>query len=78
LGVPAWSSWRCSSWWASPGRCSPPSDRAARSVRVATGGGTISAAGITANGYVVARTKASVSAKVFGRLAYLGVARARW
>jgi RND family efflux transporter MFP subunit len=40
----------------------------------ATGGGTRSASGITANGYVVARTKASVSAKVFGRLAYLGVA----
>jgi RND family efflux transporter MFP subunit len=37
------------------------------------GGGTISGAGITANGYVVARTKASVSAKVPGRLAYLGV-----
>jgi len=36
-------------------------------------GGTISGAGITANGYVVARTKASVSAKVPGRLAYLGV-----
>jgi RND family efflux transporter MFP subunit len=41
---------------------------------VATGGGTLSSSGITANGYVVARTKASVSAKVFGRLAYLGVA----
>src|SRR5438093_1343361 len=40
----------------------------------AVGGGSSSAAGITANGYVVARTKASVSAKVFGRLAYLGVA----
>jgi RND family efflux transporter MFP subunit len=40
----------------------------------ATGGGTRSSAGIAANGYVVARTKASVSAKVFGRLAYLGVA----
>ena len=39
----------------------------------ATGGGTISATGITANGYVVARTKASVSAKVPGRLAFLGV-----
>lgn len=39
----------------------------------ATGGGTASATGITANGYVVARTKASVSAKVPGRLAYLGV-----
>ena len=38
----------------------------------ATGGGTASAGGITANGYVVARTKASVSAKVLGRLEYLG------
>src|SRR3979411_2861012 len=28
---------------------------------------------VTANGYVVARTKASVSAKTAGRLAYLGV-----
>src|SRR3989442_6721158 len=28
---------------------------------------------VTANGYVVARTRASVSAKVPGRLAYLGV-----
>jgi RND family efflux transporter MFP subunit len=33
-------------------------------------GGTTS---VTANGYVVARTKASVSAKTAGRLAYLGV-----
>ncbi len=40
---------------------------------VATGGGSISAAGISANGYVVARTKASVSAKIPGRLEYLGV-----
>jgi len=32
------------------------------------------AVGITANGYVVARTKASVSSKITGRLAYLGVA----
>jgi HlyD family secretion protein len=39
----------------------------------ATGGGVASAAGITANGYVVARTKASVSAEVMGRLEYLGV-----
>ena len=39
----------------------------------ATGGGSVSGAGITANGYVVARTKASVSAKVLGRLEYLGV-----
>jgi RND family efflux transporter MFP subunit len=33
------------------------------------GGGT----SVTANGYVAARTKASVSAKIAGRLAYLGV-----
>jgi RND family efflux transporter MFP subunit len=39
----------------------------------ATGGGTLSGEGITANGYVVARTKASVSAEVMGRLEYLGV-----
>jgi len=49
----------------------------ARTVRIgsatATGGGTMSAEGISANGYVVARTKASVSAKIPGRLEYLGV-----
>ena len=39
----------------------------------ATGGGTASGAGISANGYVVARTKASVSSKVLGRLAWVGV-----
>ncbi|MGH9258699.1 MAG: efflux RND transporter periplasmic adaptor subunit [Acidimicrobiales bacterium] len=41
----------------------------------ATGGGPASggAAGVTANGYVVARTRASVAAKVPGRLAQLGV-----
>jgi RND family efflux transporter MFP subunit len=43
----------------------------------ATGGSSGSAVGgatsVTANGYVVARTKASVSAKTAGRLAYLGV-----
>jgi len=38
-----------------------------------TGGGAVTGAGISASGYVVARTKASVSAKVPGRLAYLGV-----
>jgi len=42
-------------------------------VAEATGGGSLSSTGITANGYVVARTKASVSAKVPGRMAYLGV-----
>ena len=31
------------------------------------------ASGITANGYVVARTKASVSAKILGRLSWIGV-----
>src|SRR5437867_10852328 len=39
----------------------------------ATGGGSVTGAGITANGYVVARTKASVSAKIPGRMSYLGV-----
>jgi RND family efflux transporter MFP subunit len=39
----------------------------------ATGGGTLSSEGISANGYVVARTKASVSARIPGRLQYLGV-----
>jgi RND family efflux transporter MFP subunit len=39
-----------------------------------SGGGSVAGAtSVTANGYVVARTKASVSAKVPGRLAYLGV-----
>jgi RND family efflux transporter MFP subunit len=50
---------------------------AAPTVQVATatvaGGGGGGAAGVVANGYVVARTQASVSAKVPGRLAYLGV-----
>jgi RND family efflux transporter MFP subunit len=39
----------------------------------ASGGGSISSEGISANGYVVARTKASVSARIAGRLEYLGV-----
>jgi RND family efflux transporter MFP subunit len=45
-------------------------------VRTATAvlrGGAGGAGGLTANGYVVARTKASVSSKVPGRLAFLGV-----
>jgi RND family efflux transporter MFP subunit len=37
------------------------------------GGAAGSSDGLTANGYVVARTKASVSSKVPGRLAFLGV-----
>lgn len=36
-------------------------------------GGTAGATSVTANGYVVARTRASVAAKLAGRLAYLGV-----
>lgn len=39
----------------------------------ATGGGIASGDGISANGYVVARTKASVSSKILGRLAWIGV-----
>ena len=39
----------------------------------ASGGGVASSEGISANGYVVARTKASVSAKIAGRMEYLGV-----
>ena len=38
-----------------------------------TGGAVTGGAGISANGYVVARTKASVSAKIAGRMEYLGV-----
>jgi RND family efflux transporter MFP subunit len=39
----------------------------------ATGGGSATGAGISANGYVVARTKASVSSKVLGRLSWVGI-----
>jgi RND family efflux transporter MFP subunit len=49
---------------------------AAAPVQVATAavvGGGGGAAGVVANGYVVARTQASVSAKLPGRLAFLGV-----
>ena len=38
-----------------------------------SGGGAGASTGVTANGYVVARTKASVSSKITGRLEYLGV-----
>lgn len=37
------------------------------------GGGAGASTGVTANGYVVARTQASVSSKITGRLEYLGV-----
>ncbi|HKA24441.1 MAG TPA: efflux RND transporter periplasmic adaptor subunit [Candidatus Eisenbacteria bacterium] len=53
---------------------SPRGPEVAVAVAESAGGGQASASGISANGYVVARTKASVSAKVPGRLRYLGVA----
>lgn len=40
---------------------------------VGAGARSVGVTSVTANGYVVARTKASVSAKAAGRLAYLGV-----
>ena len=43
------------------------------SASISGGAGSVTGEGISANGYVVARTKASVSAKIAGRLAYLGV-----
>ncbi len=43
------------------------------SVAITGGNAPTASEGITANGYVVARTKASVSAKVAGRLDFLGV-----
>jgi RND family efflux transporter MFP subunit len=43
------------------------------STGAASSGSAAGATSVTANGYVVARTKASVSAKIPGRLAYLGV-----
>ena len=54
-------------------RLSPSTMDVQLAVASAVGGGTVSGGGISASGYVVARTKASVSAKVPGRLAYLGV-----
>jgi len=42
-------------------------------VSVSASGGAATGDGISANGYVVARTKASVSAKIAGRLVSLGV-----
>src|SRR5205814_3324118 len=53
--------------------------RAPRAIEVrvasaAVSGAGATGAGISANGYVVARTKASVSAKIAGRLEYLSVA----
>ncbi|HEY2954650.1 MAG TPA: efflux RND transporter periplasmic adaptor subunit [Candidatus Eisenbacteria bacterium] len=56
-------------WWAAR----PPAPLVHLALAGATGGGTLSSEGISANGYVVARTKASVSARIPGRLQYLGV-----
>ncbi|UCF18262.1 MAG: efflux RND transporter periplasmic adaptor subunit [Gemmatimonadota bacterium] len=51
--------------------------RGGQTVQVAlaelVGGGAGVSTGVTANGYVVARTKASVSSKITGRLEFLGV-----
>lgn len=44
-----------------------------RVARVEVSGGGANSVGITANGYVVARTRASVSSRIAGRLAALGV-----
>src|SRR5262245_10531924 len=57
-------------WFAARAR---PIEVRVASVTVTGGGGAMTGAGITANGYVVARTKASVSAKIAGQLTYLGV-----
>jgi RND family efflux transporter MFP subunit len=43
------------------------------SASTGSGASSVGTTSVTANGYVVARTKASVSAKTAGRLAYLGV-----
>jgi RND family efflux transporter MFP subunit len=48
-----------------------PSVEVALAQRVGAGAG--GSTGVTANGYVVARTQASVSSKITGRLEYLGV-----
>ena len=54
-----------------------PGRNAAVDVQVAraevVGGGTVGGAGITANGYVVARTRASVSSRISGRITALVV-----
>ncbi len=54
--------------YASPGKATD-----VRVARVEVSGGGSNATGITANGYVVARTRASVSSRIAGRLATLSV-----
>jgi RND family efflux transporter MFP subunit len=50
-----------------------PTVQVVTAAATATGAPAAGTTSVTANGYVVARTKASVSAKTPGRLAYLGV-----
>ena len=51
-----------------------PKTLAVQTATASVSGGTApTGSGISANGYVVARTKASVSAKIAGRMEYLGV-----
>ena len=60
-------------WWLAR-RADTPAVRVATAALVGGGGGGAGGStGVVANGYVVARTQASVSAKLPGRLAYLGV-----
>ncbi|MEP7382865.1 MAG: efflux RND transporter periplasmic adaptor subunit, partial [Gemmatimonadota bacterium] len=60
--------------WYMRGRSVPVVQVATVGAPVGAGtGAPASATSVTANGYVVARTKASVSAKTAGRLAFLGV-----
>jgi RND family efflux transporter MFP subunit len=54
-------------------RFAPRATEVRVAVATVVGGSATAGGGISANGYVVARTKASVSAKVPGRLAFLGV-----
>ncbi|MBL0170410.1 MAG: efflux RND transporter periplasmic adaptor subunit [Gemmatimonadaceae bacterium] len=61
-------------WWYLRARAVPVVQVATVGAPVGAGaGGSAGTTSVTANGYVVARTKASVSAKAAGRLAYLGV-----
>lgn len=55
------------------GRSAPVIQVVTASAASGQGGSASGSTSVTANGYVVARTKASVSAKIPGRLAYLGV-----
>ncbi|MEQ1689662.1 MAG: efflux RND transporter periplasmic adaptor subunit [Gemmatimonas sp.] len=61
-------------WWYVRSRAVPVVQVATVGAPVGAGsGGSAGTTSVTANGYVVARTKASVSAKAAGRLAFLGV-----